>query len=109
MRRLFGLLLVAVPFVFGALRALSTGTDFRYVWIAVATTITGWIALKAGLSTNKVALGRLMVAIVASTLVATAVGFAQGASSVPAVLVVGAGFAICSSVGFYLLFRGRAR
>ena len=106
--KLVGLLLVAVPFAFGILRAMSTGTDFRYIWVALASTVTGAIALKAVGGTQPLTLGRISIAVIAATLAASAVAFAQGATSLPAALTVAIGFALCGSVGLAMVFRSGA-
>ena len=102
-----GLMLVAIPFVFAALRAFSTGTDFRYVWVALAAATAAVAVFAYSGRTARPALSRSIVALVASTVSASAVGFLLGARSVPAVLFVGFGFAICEAGGLALVHRAR--
>ena len=78
---MLGLLFAAIPFAFAVLRAAGTGTDLRYVWVALA--------------------------LVAATAAASVAGFVQGAQSVPSVLFVAFGFAICEAGGLSLVRRTR--
>lgn len=99
--RMLGSLIAAIPFVFAVLRAVSTGTDFRFVWLALASTLAAAIVLVP----NQVAAGRGrgLLALIAATAAATGAGFAQGAQSARSVVFVALGFAICSVGGLTLL------
>lgn len=102
--RVLGGLILAVPFLFASMRAASTGTDFRFVWVALASTLVAIVVLapnRVGASRT----GRRLLALVAATAAAAGAGFAQGAQSGPAVLFVALGFAACSVVGLSLLAR----
>ena len=41
--RIPGVLIAAIPVAFGALRAATTGTDFRYLWVALASSVAAGI------------------------------------------------------------------
>lgn len=102
--RMLGTLMAAVPFLFALLRAVSTGTDFRFVWVALASTLGAIVVLapdRVGASRT----GRRLLALVAATAAAAGAGFAQGAQSAPAVIFVALGFAACSAGGLSLLAR----
>ncbi|HEX5577101.1 MAG TPA: hypothetical protein VFX40_01940 [Gemmatimonadaceae bacterium] len=101
---MLGSLIAAIPFVFAALRAVSTGTDFRFVWVALASMLAAAIVLAPNRS-GAAGSGRRLLAFIAATAAAAGAGFAQGAQSVPAVLFVALGFAACSVFGLSLLAR----
>lgn len=103
-----GLLLTALPFVFATLRAFGTGTDLRYVWVALAAAIAAAAVFAYRGQSARPATARVIVALVASTVSASASGFMLGARSVPAVLFVAFGFAICEAGGLALVYRARA-
>lgn len=106
--RVLALGFAAIPVGFGALRALTTGTDFRYLVtglasLAVASTIFG-------LGASRVSSRWLLscVALAGSTLVGGAVAFGQGATSAPAVWVVTFSFGLCvTASGVLGLFARR--
>jgi len=102
--RVMGALLVAVPFVFGALRALQTGSDFRYLVTAFGSFAAAATILRFGASSRDAALPllRLVLAVVGATLVAAAVAFGLGATSVLAILVVASAFSLCATTGLAL-------
>jgi len=103
-----GLLLTAIPFGFAVLRAVGTGTDLRYLWVALAAAVGAWAVLRFGARGVRPAGTRVAVALVASTAAASVAGFVQGAQSVPAVLFVALGFAICEAGGLTLVHHARA-
>ena len=105
---ILGLLLAAIPFAFAVLRAVTTGTDFRYLWVALASTVAAASVLSLRNPGTRPRTGRVSAAVLAATAAASAMGFAQGAESVPAVLFVALGFAICQTGGLALIFRARA-
>ena len=105
--RSLGLLLAAIPFGFALLRAVGTGTDFRYAWVALAAAIAAGTALAAGARNARPAAGGFFVALCASTVAASVTGFGLGAQSVPAVVFVALGFAICEAAGLTLVSRAR--
>jgi hypothetical protein len=103
-----GLLLVAIPFGFAALRALGTGTDLRYAWVALAAAGAAAALLVPGGRRSRPSAARQALAVVVSTAAASAAGFVQGAHSLPAVLFVAMGFAVCEVGGIVLMQRSRA-
>lgn len=102
-----GLLVAAIPFGFAVLRAVGTGWDLRYLWIALAAAVVAWAVLRFGGRGVRPGGRGVAVALVASTAAASVAGFVQGARSVPAVLFVAVGFAICETVGLALVHRSR--
>lgn len=103
-----GFSLAIIPFLFAVLRAVSTGTDFRYAWIALAAAVAAAAALVYGSRDGRSATAGFIVSLVASTIAACLTGFALGARSAPSVLFVGFGFAICEAGGLTLMFRAQA-
>ena len=103
-----GLLLAAVPFGFATLRAIGTGTDLRYVWVALAAAVAAVAVFVYRGRSARPAAARFIVALFASTVSASATGFMLGAESVPAVLFVAFGFAICEAGGLALVHRALA-
>jgi hypothetical protein len=84
-----------IPLGFGALRAASTGSDYRYLVIALAMLATTFAILTIGAK----AIGSRALLAVATAIGSTAVGAAiarlQGANSVAAIVFVTLGFALC--------------
>jgi len=96
------ILFAALPFAFALVRALRTGYDLRYLWVALAS-LGGATAFKA--VTSRSSRGR-NVAVVLSAgvfLVATTSGVVAalllGTTLGPGILVVGAAFGFCFAVG----------
>jgi hypothetical protein len=103
-----GLLLAAIPFGFAVLRAVGTGTDLRYLWVAMAAAVVAWAVLRFRGRVVRPTGSGVATALVASTAAASVAGLVQGAQSVPAVLFVALGFAICEAGGLTLVRRARA-
>ena len=110
---LLAILFVALPFGFALVRAVTTGTDFRYLWLALAT--CGGVALvmtlaKARGRTLRIVFALSIVAVVAATLLGRATAQLLGVRAGPAVWIVAAAFALCETAGFalYVLSGPRA-
>src|SRR3954470_18664227 len=106
-RRAAATVMAAVPFAFGAIRAFQTGTDFRYLAIALAE-LTG-AALALAVTRNR----STMTATLAAGLMATVSGgllaVARGTRFGPGLLVVAAGFGICMAVAARLAHQSSRR
>jgi hypothetical protein len=105
-------LIAAVPFAFGVIRAITTGWDFRYLVIAVASfagAVLG-IWLVGGQRRQESRTTTLLLAFIMSLLVGAATGWVLGARSVSAIVFVAGGFAVCEIVAcaLYLLSPPRA-
>lgn len=107
--RSLGFVLVAIPFGFGVLRAVTTGSDRRYVWVALAAAVAAGATLAYNRRVARAGVAPFVTALVASTTAASVAGFALGARSIPSVLVVSLGFAICEAGGLTLAVRDRPR
>ncbi|MEO8521996.1 MAG: hypothetical protein ABI603_11565 [Acidobacteriota bacterium] len=106
--RIVGLLIASIPVGFAALRAASTGTDFRYLWLAVVSTLGAAFVLVIANRRRPRSPGVVVRAALALLVAAGAAGvtaLALGAHSLPAVLVVALGFATCSAAGLALALR----
>lgn len=105
--RSLGFALAAIPFGFGLLRAVGTGSDLRYVWVALAAAVAAGTTLVYIGRGSPAGIARFLRALVASAAAACVAGFALGARSIPAVLFVALGFAICEAGGLTLGLRAR--
>ena len=106
--RFLGIFIASVPFVFATLRAATTGTDFRYFWLAMASTLGAALVLAIAnrarpRSTGVVVRGAFALLVAAGAAAVTA--FALGAGSAPALAIVALAFASCSAVGLALAIR----
>jgi hypothetical protein len=90
-----------VPIGFGLLRAYSSGSDFRYIWVAVAS----YAGVGAAMGIGRVS-GTLVVRFIVAFLIATLFGWscamATGAKPIPAFMVA-IFFGFCSGGGVTLL------
>jgi predicted neutral ceramidase superfamily lipid hydrolase len=106
---LIAILVAAVPFAFGLIRALQTGTDFRYLWVAIASFIAATGVIAAWNARIRTPLSLASVVLIIATLVAAAMAFLLGARSAPAVLVVALAFGLCSAASSALYTLSRPR
>ena len=100
----------AVPFAFALVRAVRTGDDLRYLWVALAALLGATIAMamrKANRTRTSISLG--LTAFVLATLLATAMALLLGTQFGPGVWLVGSGFGGCLAVssGLYALVHPR--
>ena len=97
--RVLAIGLAALPVGFGALRALTTGTDFRYLVMAIASLAVAVSIFRIG-RTRRLSRWLLpCLVLAATTLVGAAVAFGEGATSAPAVWFVAFGFGLCVTMG----------
>ena len=100
---------IALPFVFGALRLITTGYDARFLWTAVASTAgAGVILLRSAARTEQGARLTTVATLVAGVC-AAASGVALGATSPGAIAAVALGFGACSAGGLSLWRRATTR
>ena len=74
-------LLGAVPVIFGLIRAISTGDDVRYLWVAAAALIGSVVAMRLGRGTPgpaHVSLGRALSAVALGAVCAAATALLIG-------------------------------
>jgi len=102
------LVCAAVPFAFALLRAVRTGNDFRYFWVALGAlcgaAATMAVARRDGRTWNAAVVLSVAVFLVA-TLLAVSAALLIGTTLGPGILVVGAGFGFCFAAGCLLHIR----
>lgn len=98
--------LLAVPFLFGVIRFVSTASDWRYVVVAAASTVGASVVVRRRSPAGKEVI-RLVAAIAVAALVAALAAVAVGARSRTSVAVVAISFALCSASGAALWVRSR--
>lgn len=99
-----------VPVMFGVIRAISTGSDVRYLWLAGAALIGSAAVMVIRPDTTepvRVSVGRALGAVVAGAVCAAAASLLQGAKAGPGVAIVALGFGFCTGVSAVLLFLAR--
>ncbi len=100
MIRSFSIFFVSLPFLFGLLRAVTTGNDFRYLWVAAASLFGAAVFTGATHAPNHrrriaLSIGSFIVATLCSTAAAMLLGTRFG----PALLLVASSFGFCSAAG----------
>ena len=109
---ILSILLAAVPFAFALIRAFQTGTDFRYLWMAIAALIGAAVVMvigKAREGRQNVVLALSAVAFLTSTLLTVFVGRMFGARSATGIWVVAVAFGLFSATGQLLYALSRPR
>jgi hypothetical protein len=103
--RLLGVLVTALPVAFGFVRAISTGDDTRYLWLAAAAILGSlavmWSEYRAPGST-RVSAARVAGAIASGAGCAAATAIVMGATAGPGVAIVAVAFGICTGTGMVL-------
>ena len=103
----FGLL----PFAFGLIRALTTGQDVRYLWVAAAGFVGAALVTVQARSRNGSTgphIAAAAVAFVAATVLAVFAAMILGTRLGPGLLVVGAAFGLCFAVASLLHLQARS-
>lgn len=106
------ILFAAAPLAFGLIRAVETGTDFRYLWVAIASFIGALVLMAIGKprgQTPSPIPALPAIVFVVTTLIAAATAFLLGARSAPAVLAVASAFGLCWTASCALYARSRPR
>ena len=104
------ILAAAIPFAFAIIRALRTGHDLRYLWVALASLFGATVALIVGRAFARpptVAIVTARVFVAATTLAVLAALLLGTRLGVPS-LVVGASFGFWFAVGGFLLMIAAA-
>ena len=102
----------AAPFAFGLVRAVRTGYDLRYVWVAVAALIGATVGMAVGKAYSRrpsVTVALSAASFVLATLLAIGAALLVGTRLGPGVLVVGSAFGFCCAAGcvFHTLAHAR--
>ena len=107
---ILSILCAAVPFAFGLARAFRTGTDFRYLWLAIVAALgtAAVIVLGKARSPNAV-VAQSAATFVVATLLAALTAFRLGARAGPGVWVVAVAYGLCFATSSALLVLSRPR
>ena len=113
-RRLFVLsvFVAAVPFAFALVRAVRTGYDLRYFWVALASLLGAMVTIAVARAHigGPIALVALVAAVfVIATLLAVFAATLIGTTLGLGILVVGAAFGFCFAVAALLYVLARRR
>lgn len=113
-RRLFALsiLVAAVPFAFALVRAIRTGHDLRYFWVALGSLLgaVATIAVGGAYSRRPIGVVSIVAAVfVIATLFAVLVASLIGTTLGMGMIVVGSAFGFCFAVGALLHVLARSR
>ena len=102
--------LASIPFGFGLIRAVNTGSDVRYVWVALAAMCGGMAGMAAARATGRGADPAVLVPVVfvASGTFAVMAAMVLGTRLGPGILIVAAAFAACFTAASLLSVRARA-
>jgi hypothetical protein len=98
--RIYGLsiLFAAVPSAFAVVRAIRTGDDFRYLWVALASLLSALVVMVVAEADRRgpiVAAARSTWVFVVATLVAVFAAWLLGVRVGPGSLLVGSAFGLC--------------
>ena len=109
---LVAVLLAAAPVIFGLVRAINTGDDFRYLWLAAAAILGSLVVMVPGYGASgpaRVSPGRAASAVAAGAACAAAAAISLGATAGPGVAIVAVGFGLCTGTSAVLLTLARRR
>jgi hypothetical protein len=108
--KLLSAVLAALPFAFALFRAVQTGTDVRYVWVALAAMAGGMLVTARVRGSRRPVSPQALAAAVFLTAVvfATGAGMLLGTRLGPGLLVVTTAFAACfAAASFTSVIAGR--
>jgi hypothetical protein len=93
--------LAAVPVAFGIIRAVSSGGDVRYLWLAGAAILgsTAVMVSRGASGVPKVSAGRAGGAVAAGAVCAATTAVLMGATAGPGVAIVALAFGLCTGTG----------
>jgi hypothetical protein len=98
-------LLAALPVAFGVIRAVSTGNDLRYLWLAGAAILGSMVAVRSGQAASgpaHVSLGRALGAVVAGSASAAAAALLMGTTAGLGMAIVAVSFGLCTGASAVL-------
>ena len=96
------ILFALAPIGFGVIRAVRTGNDFRYLWVALASLVSAAIVFAAGNARRQrpgAAAVRSTLVFVVATLFALIAALLLGVRVVPGSLAVTSAFGFCYAAG----------
>jgi hypothetical protein len=107
---LLSLLFAIAPFIFGTIRAVTTGRDYRMLWMA-AVALPGAIAVRmfagAGGRDSSSVMTFAVVTLVVTTVLGAITAYVLGATSAPGVWGVAGGFGLFWAASYVLHARSR--
>ena len=101
--RALAIVFAAMPFAFGLIRAIRTGYDLRYVWVALAS-LCGPIAIATVTRRSARPTGLVVLtagAFAGATLLAMVAGWLVGANPGLGLLVVASAFGFCFAFSYF--------
>jgi len=109
--RLTSVALLALPVAFGVIRALTTGNDFRYLWLAAAAIVGSLaVAFVGGTSGGgSIPVGRTLLSVIAGAACAAGVAMLMGTKAGLGIAVVAVSFGLCTGAGAVLAALTRPR
>jgi hypothetical protein len=105
--RLLALLFAAAPFVFATMRAVSTGSDLRMLWMACAALLGAAVVL--GVSKARGSRVTSVAIFIVGTLLAVLTGYLLGATAFAGIVPVSVVLAFCFAASHALAMRSRVR
>src|SRR4029450_8238171 len=105
MIRSLGIFFILLPFLFGLLRAATTGNDFRYLWVAAASLCGAGAFTAAARKQMRRPRGPAALSagsFIVATLCATAAAMFLGTRFGAGLLIVASSFAFCCAIGSML-------
>lgn len=103
--KVLSIFVAAVPFAFGLIRAVKSGSDVRYLWVALAALLGAMAVMAAGKAFGRMppmTVALSACAFVISTLCAVLAALLLGTMAGPGMLVVASGFGFCCAAGCWL-------
>jgi peptidoglycan/LPS O-acetylase OafA/YrhL len=100
------------PFGFALIRAVRTGSDLRYLWVALASLLGALAVMAVGKAFSRrppLAVALSAGAFVVATLLAVVAAALLGTTVGPGILVVASAFGLCSAAGCLLDALSRPR
>src|SRR5262245_5166808 len=107
--RILSAVLAAAPLAFGVIRAIRTGTDVRYVYVALAAMVGGMIvtAVTRGFQRPLRPAALAVAVFVVSTALAVVAALLLGTRLGPGILVVAGSFGACFAASSLLSLLAR--
>jgi hypothetical protein len=109
---LLSMFFAATPIAFALIRAVSTGYDLRYAWMALASFLGAALVMRLGNARNrapKMVIGLGGVALVVAMLCAAGTGLLLGARGAVGIALVAFSFGFCWAVSYVLDTLSRLR
>jgi hypothetical protein len=110
--RVVSLLFAAAPLSFGVIRAVRTGSDLRYVWVALGALVGATAVTAVGRAYGASRQGAVVLSaavFVIASLIAVLVALLLGTNLGPGIAVVAAAFGFCYGVSCLLQAIARPR